>query len=116
MMLLVSDGFDVISTRPLLPMIPRPVLAVKFTIAPLFAARPKLARVRSAELTPVPPGVEVIVERPWSRVTLERDSVETAWARPLKVIVPPRNVIAAESETRLALSVRLALFSIVNTP
>ena len=60
-----------------------------------------LPKVRSAELTPVPPTVDVMVERPASIVTAPKVSDEAVWARPRKVKVPPRSFTLAASLMRL---------------
>ena len=116
MMLLVSVGFDEMSTRPLLPMAPRPVLAVKLTTAPLSAARDRLASVRAAEERPndcTAAGVEVMVEIPCARVTAPTACVSAANWRPLKVSVPPLSEIPAVETTRAEFAARPVLFSSV---
>ena len=67
--------------RGLLPMRPR-LVATKLTDAPEPAVCAKLAKVRSAEFTPVPPGVTVTVEKPCPIATAPNVSDEAVCARP----------------------------------
>ena len=116
MILFESVGFAVMSTRPLLPIAPSPVFGVKFTIAPLFAVRARLAKVRSADELPpanAAAGVDVMVERPCARVTAPTAWVSAANCRPLKVSVPPLSEMPAVETTRAELAARPVLFSSV---
>ncbi|NCX99537.1 MAG: hypothetical protein EBX35_13430 [Planctomycetia bacterium] len=65
-----------------------------------------------AELMPVPPAATVMFASPFARVTAPSDSVDVAWARPVKLRNPPRSVIGAASLTRSARSYWLALLMV----
>ena len=100
--------------RALLPSWPS-VPGVKLTTPGLTLVRVRFASVRSVELTPVPPGVEAITERPRPSVTGPSVSLEEVCARPLKLSVAPRSRIGAVSFTRSVESVR-PVFESVNVP
>ena len=60
------------------------------------------ARIRSAELRPVPPAIGWIKFTPPASVTAPSVSVETVLERPWNSRYPPRIAIGAESGTRSA--------------
>ena len=89
----------------------------RLIVAPVLRVR--LARVNWALLLPTVPESAEMLFAPLARVTAPRVSVELNCARPLNWIVPPFNVMAAESLIRSATSlvpvlsiVRVALFTV----